>query len=55
MLRRHPQTVHQLLRPHRAKLRKGRCGSHPRLVLYVPASVVLLLERQLFRPVEGRR
>lgn len=37
-------TAWRLLRPHRARCHLARAGSHPRLVLWVPAQVVRQLE-----------
>ena len=48
ILHRAPKTVRALLKPHRAKCALAREGRHPRLILYVPESVVLLLESEVF-------
>lgn len=41
-----PLTAWRLVRPHRSKCHLARNGPHPRLVLWVPATVVRALSRE---------
>lgn len=40
-----PRTTRRLVRPYRSRCRLARVGSHPRLLLLIPASVVVDLCR----------
>jgi hypothetical protein len=38
--------VRQLLEPHRARCHKARRGRHPRLSIWIPREVVLLMDKE---------
>jgi hypothetical protein len=45
-LRLKPRTVWLYARPYRDRCRLGRNGSHPRLVLWIPADVARAIEKE---------
>lgn len=44
-----PRTAWRLVRPYREACHLGRNGPHPRLVLWIPFEVVLLIEEERAR------
>lgn len=45
LLRVKPRTAWLKVRPYRDRCRRGRNGSHPRMVLWIPAEVVRVIEK----------